>query len=135
MAALMSSDINLAGRRILLVEDEYFIGFEVRNKLLDCWAEVIGPVGNLDEAFAILDRDAWLDAAVLDVNLGGELAFSLADHLVKRDIPFVFTTGYSAEVIPYRLQHVTRCEKPVRSDHIAHLVANMISHGARATHA
>jgi hypothetical protein len=122
----MKSDGNLSGRRILLIEDEYLIGFDLRNELLDCGAEVIGPVGDLDMAFAIVDAEPWLDAAVLDVNLRGELAFSLADYLVRRDIPFVFTTGYGAEVIPYRLQHIMRCDKPVRRGDIANMVATMV---------
>jgi hypothetical protein len=123
----MNSNINLVGCRILLVEDEYLIGFDLRNELLDCGAEVIGPVGDLDMAFDLVQTEGWLDAAILDLNLRGELAFPLADQLIRRGVPFVFTTGYGTEVIPYRLQHIMRCEKPVRSGHLAHMIAGIVS--------
>ena len=40
------------------------------------------------------------DAAILDLNLAGELSFPVADVLRARDIPFDFATGYGRAGIP-----------------------------------
>ena len=53
-----------------------------------------------------------LDVAVLDIKLHDELAYSLADELERQTIPFIFATGYSAEVIPDRYSHIARWRKP-----------------------
>jgi hypothetical protein len=62
---------------------------------------------------------------VIDINLGDELAYSIVDELVPRDIPFVFATGYGSEQIPNRFHHIKRWQKPYDVaaiiDHIAGL--------------
>jgi hypothetical protein len=52
------------------------------------------------------------DVAVIDIKLGGDLAFTIADRLQRRGIPFAFSTGYGAEMIPERFADVIRWEKP-----------------------
>ncbi len=74
----------------------------------------MGPAPTIADALALVAAEP-LDGALLDVNLRGEEAFSVADALVERRVPFVFATGYSAEAIPERHRAVPRCEKPVRA--------------------
>ena len=83
----------LAGKRILLVEDEALIAVMVEQMLGDCGAEVVAAAATLPEALAHC-ASAVCDAAVLDVNLGGALVFPAADVLARRGIPVVFATGY-----------------------------------------
>ena len=92
----------LAGRRLLVVEDEYFLAAELVEALSADGAKVIGPAASVDDALDLLDDTAQLDGAVLDLNLQGEMAFPVADALMERDIPFVFLTGYDQSVIPPR---------------------------------
>lgn len=106
-------DRALAGRRILVVEDEYMLAEDIRELLEGDGAEVIGPVARLADALAIVRTDASIDAGVLDINLQGDLVFPLADRLLELSIPFLFTTGYEAEAIPGRFAFTVRCEKPV----------------------
>jgi hypothetical protein len=68
-------------------------------------------------ALAALEQTV-LDGAILDINLGGEMAFPVADALMARGIPFIFATGYDAQVIPLRFTDVKRCEKPMASEQI-----------------
>ena len=114
--------VALEGRRVLVVEDDYFIADEVASNLERRGAEVVGPVGTVSGALELLDGSSP-DAAVLDINLRGEMAYVIADALIKRDIPFVFATGYDANVIPERFAGVPRCRKPVSYAELARALA------------
>jgi CheY-like chemotaxis protein len=84
---------NLAGLRVLVVEDEMMVSMLIEDMLDDLGCKVIGPASRLDEAMA-LAGEAELDCAVLDVNLGGQSIFPLADFLRAKGAPFAFATGY-----------------------------------------
>jgi hypothetical protein len=75
---LAMPDLCLEGRRILVAEDEYLIAFDVRDALVHAGAEVLGPVPSVDDAAALLERETDIDAAVLDVNLRGDMVFAVA---------------------------------------------------------
>ena len=104
---------SLAGRRILVVEDDFLIGYDFAESLKGLGADVLGPVGNVDDALDLLAETMDVDGVVLDLNLGGEMSYPIADALAERSIPFVFTTGYDKAHIAERFSGVTRCEKPV----------------------
>ena len=103
----------LTGRRVLVVEDEFFLAEDVVKAFQAAGAEVIGPVGDIDDALDLIEDTERLDGAVLDLNLRGEMAFPIADALMERSVPFVFATGYDQAVIPPRFVAVARCEKPI----------------------
>lgn len=84
---------NLAGLRVLVVEDEMMVSMLIEDMLDDLGCKVVGPASRLDEAIA-LAGEAELDCAVLDVNLGGQSIFPLADLLRAKGAPFAFATGY-----------------------------------------
>src|SRR5438270_8852311 len=93
----LTDAVELKGRRVLVVEDEYLIAADIAASLEALGAEVAGPAASVAEALTFLERDGdRLDGAVLDVNLGKERVYPLADVLRSRGIPFVFTTGYDA---------------------------------------
>ena len=102
----------LRDRRILVVEDEYLIAMNLQDALESVGSVVLGPVPSVDKAITTIDSESNIDAAVLDVNLGGALAFAVADKLIARKIPFVFTSGYEDNVIRDRYAHVKTCPKP-----------------------
>ena len=85
----------LTDRRILVVEDEFLLMEDLCRDLQDAGAVVVGPAPSVAQALALIETEPAIDAAILDVNLGGEMAFPVADALQRRDCPFVFTTGYS----------------------------------------
>ena len=102
----------LQGRRILVVEDEYMVAEDLRQGLEALGAEVLGPVPSVAQAMALLDGPAVPDAALLDVNLGGEMVFPVAEALQDRSIPFMFATGYDRCSMPAGYAGVPHCEKP-----------------------
>ena len=110
---------SLRGRRVLVVEDEYLLADDLREALEAAGAEVVGPVGTVTEALDLLARGPAPDAALLDVNLQGEMVYPVADALRARGLPFVFTTGYDAQAIPQAYADVPRAEKPVELQQVA----------------
>ncbi len=104
----------LTGRRILIVEDEYFVADDLANDLRRMGAEVIGPVGNVAEALALVGSTPDLDGAVLDINLHGQMSYPVAALLLTAGTPFLFATGYDAWTVDDAYRHVARYEKPVR---------------------
>ena len=109
----------IAGRRILLAEDDYFIVSDIARAFRAMGAHLIGPFATVEGVMEYLDAAPGLDGAVLDINLRGRMAFAIADRLMREDVPFIFSTGYDDSVIPPRFNGVVRCEKPVRPAAIA----------------
>lgn len=83
----------LAGRVILLVEDEVIVATLVEDMLVDMGARVVGPATTVQAALPLLDREK-VDAAVLDMNLNGTSSEPVARALAARGVPIVYTTGY-----------------------------------------
>lgn len=111
-------DRTLRGMRILVAEDEVMIADDLSGALAEQGAEVLGPAATVARAMAISEDEAAIDAAVLDINLRGEMIYPVADALIARGVPVVFATGYDQFIIPERFTRVPHCEKPVGIDKI-----------------
>ncbi len=109
---------SLKGKRVLVVEDDYFVAKSLADDLRDAGAEVIGPVATVAEALELIGAEE-LDAVVLDVNLRGVMAYPVADRLLARGLPFVLATGYSSSTLPSRYVGAPHCDKPVEVSGLA----------------
>jgi two-component SAPR family response regulator len=106
---------DLAGRRILIVEDEFLLAMELELLLLQRGCLVVGPVSSVGHALALLHGEPP-DAALLDVNLRGERATPVAAALQARRVPFVLITGYTRRQLSEpELRDAPRIDKPVSS--------------------
>ena len=101
------------GNRLLLVEDEILVAMMMRDIFTELGFTVVGPFSRLSEAMVAAVHEE-IDAGIVDVNLGGELVYPVADVLVARQIPFVFVTGYGSESIDGRFGYVPVVKKPVQ---------------------
>jgi CheY-like chemotaxis protein len=90
----MADTSALVGRRILVVEDEMMIAMLVEDMLAELGCAVVGPAHALDVALQLARTEQDLDAALLDVNLGGQPVFAVADALREKGVPAIFSTGY-----------------------------------------
>lgn len=79
--------------RILIVEDDYLIATMLEDIIATAGWDVVGPVGHLAEAIEAATHQEC-EAAVLDINLDGEMAYPIAEVLSRRKVPFVFLSGY-----------------------------------------
>jgi DNA-binding LytR/AlgR family response regulator len=103
----------LDGRRILVVEDDFLVAHALCALLEAAGATVAGPIGWADEALALVnDSTNVFDSAVLDIDLHGEKSYVIADALAKRNVRFVFATGYGADALDSDYLDYPRCEKP-----------------------
>ena len=103
---------DLKGLRVLVVEDEMLVAAEMEATLEDFGCEVVGPFARIGQALDALE-DTLVDAAVLDVNVRGEMIFPVAEALKARGVPMVFCTGYAdLPDIPEPLRDKVRLSKP-----------------------
>lgn len=113
------SDALLEGVRVMVVEDDALIGLDLQDQLETLGARVIGPVPRVSMALEILADAERIDCATLDVSLGKERVFAVADELRERGIPFVFVTSYCRIMLPDEYQDVPCCGKPFDARHVA----------------
>jgi CheY-like chemotaxis protein len=117
----------LRGRSIFIVEDDCVTAMDLAETLSAAGAQVVGPAGTIANAFELLSRRPQLDIALLDIEVEGAFVFDLADELVKRAVPIVFTTGYERNEIPARFHGARHCEKPVGIAAIAHALSDALT--------
>lgn len=115
----------LAGCRVLIVEDDFFIAEDLADAFRAQGAVILGPVSGIDAALALIEAAPGPDAAVLDLNLGVVMSYPIADALMRRRVPFVFTTGYDASAILPHYRSVPRCEKPVDLAQVTRMLRGM----------
>ena len=116
---MLQESKGLSGRHVLVVEDEYFIAADIVRTFRADGAEIIGPVGTVEDALELVFSTPRIDGAILDINLHGEMVYPVADELASRSIPFIFATGYDKTVVPARYAAIKHCEKPVTPQAIA----------------
>ncbi len=113
---MMKSLRTLTGKPILLVEDDYHAATALASSLRQWGVDVVGPSPNVDDALKKIRENRDLAGVVLDVNLGGEMCFPVADELDRRGIPFLFATGYEPNIIPVRFSDKIVLRKPLEDE-------------------
>ena len=106
--------MSLLGKRILIIEDEFFLALCVGQALEEQGCAVIGPATSVQEGLGLIEKTK-INGAILDINLNGEMVYPVAKELMDRNIPFVFTTGYRPHDLPSFCCGIPRLEKPVET--------------------
>ena len=113
-------------RRVLLVEDEELVALDLVEALNSRGWEIVGPAATLDEAMALVGTGIHLDAAVLDVNLQGRWAHTLAEALARRGVPFVVCTGYELVDPDNRFADAPIIAKPIVGDRVGAALSELL---------
>lgn len=101
---------------VLIVEDNMIIALDAEAILAKLGAKVVETASTVSQAISVITQHP-LAFALLDVNLGHESSFPIADVLLERKIPFVFATGYGTNIdFPERFQNVPVVSKPYAAD-------------------
>ncbi|MCH2132944.1 MAG: hypothetical protein MK116_04250 [Phycisphaerales bacterium] len=118
--------------RILIVEDAFLIGMDLKMSLEQMGYEVLGPAPSSARAMSLLQREVC-HGAILDVSLGRETSESVADFLVDKNVPFFFLTGYNnANLVDESLQEKPLYHKPMNRESLAEAVQSHIVGGQAA---
>ena len=120
----MSETRSFSGLRVLVVEDEMMVSMLIEDMLSDLGCTIVGPASRLEEAMA-LARENTIDCAVLDVNLGGQPIFPLADLLRERGRPFAFATGYGDAGLRDADRGTPVLQKPFREGDLARVLGEL----------
>lgn len=115
----------LRGKRFLIVEDEPMIALDIVAGLESAGVDVEGPIGSVEDALAAIE-DASFDGVLLDANLHGEPAGEIAAALTRRDIPFVFVTGYGRQALPESFGQSAMLTKPFTQDQLLQAAAQLV---------
>jgi CheY-like chemotaxis protein len=122
----------LYGLQVFVVEDEAMVAMMLEDMLADFGCIISGVAGTLRDAQDQLSSMSMIDAAILDVNLGGEFVFPVADMLVARNVPFVFSTAYGTPELLERYPRSKLLRKPYAPEALAKALSDFI--GSRSTH-
>ena len=106
----------------MIVEDEALVAMILEEQLEELGFSIAVTCASVSEAIRAID-DYAPDAAILDVNLAGQLVYPVADRLLDRGIPFVFVTGYGRESIDPSYAAIQILEKPIERQVLAGVFA------------
>jgi DNA-binding NtrC family response regulator len=116
----------MAGKRVLIVEDEVLVALDIESALTDAGMVVSGRAGTLDAARRAVALGEF-DAVLLDANLAGQPVLDLAAALQRQGVPFAFATGYGREGIAAEFRNVPVLSKPFTSEQLIGLMRRLLA--------
>lgn len=124
---MATSETALQGRRVLVAEDEFIIGYDLEGMLAGFGCAVLGPVPSVAAAEALLAAERP-DMALLDLVLGDALAVALFPKLRAMGVPFALLTGYDPEVVGLHGQQGVPClRKPYGEAELRELLLDLVA--------
>ena len=124
----MNAACELAGRRVLVVEDEFLIAMFLEDLLAAAGCSLIGPMPSISEALAALAGETQPDSALLDFHGAGGTSVAVADTLAARGIPMVFLTGFGREILPPQYQDRPVLTKPYDAAELIEALTGALRH-------
>lgn len=104
---------DLAGRRILVVEDEFFLSLDICTQIENCGGVVVGPAPTLDQGYELFYTRPLPDGGILNIRLGRDMTYPLADDLLAAGVPLIFASSENRASIPQKYANVPLLGKPV----------------------
>lgn len=116
----------LAGRRVLVIEDEMLILMMIEDMLEDLGCASVTAAARVSEAVALIEQQSF-DIAMLDVNLGGTDSRLVADALAARAVPFFYSTGNAGHTIGESFRDRPALKKPFEFEALADMVKRLLA--------
>jgi CheY-like chemotaxis protein len=105
---------DLSNRKVLVVEDEMMIAMLIEDILEEFGCELVGPATNVPRALELIEKES-VDVAVLDLNLDGQDTYAIAGALQRKNVPFIFATGYGSTVLRQEYGNRPVLQKPFQA--------------------
>lgn len=115
---------SLSGRRLLIVEDDYYQAQDLLMCLTDAGAQIVAIAGDVLAVEDFLDGQQ-IDLALLDINLGNKSSFEVARILSGNKIPVMFLTGYQRDILPADLVGIPLLSKPYNESYLVKKLSDM----------
>ena len=113
--------------RVFVVEDESLVAMQLEDILADLGCAVVGMAMRLSRALEMLETIKEIDVAILDVNLGGEKVYAVAETLRGRGVPMVFATGYGRGGVLAEWQSRPVLQKPYTDAQVAQVLVEAVT--------
>ncbi|WP_192641355.1 response regulator [Bosea sp. OAE506] len=128
------TDRILTGLRMLVVEDEMMLLMMIESMLEEIGCQSISVAATVKQALLLIETETF-DLAMLDLNLNGDRSYPVADALAEQAVPFMFSTGYSADGMlePYRNSLILK--KPYSFEALAGALEKLIGNDRRVPEA
>jgi len=120
----------LRGYRVLVVEDNFHLAETLSDLLDECGCVTVGPAARVSDALSLCGND--LDGALLDISLGRETSFAIADRLTEQGVPFLFLSGYENSIIPARFGNIPNLGTPYDRDKLLEVAERRFARPGRA---
>lgn len=114
--------------RILILEDEAHIARLLAKMLQNFGCKVVGPVKDLPAALRAINENT-LDAAILDVKVGGINTREVADELIRRGTPLAFASGNQSSATLKKYAPTLMITKPYAAENIYEVLCELIQPG------
>ncbi len=116
----------LAGKRVLVCEDELLVSMLIEDLLKERGCIIVGPFATVSSARDAA-REAEIDIAVLDVNLRGSTIYPVAEILAQRDVPLLILSGYGKEAVPPDRPKWRACSKPFNTAELVSILCELLA--------
>jgi len=117
--------MDLRDKRILVVEDDYYLAHDICDDLKRHHATVLGPAPTPFFASNLLSHRR-IDGAVLDVILHREHVYDLADELCRRGVPLLFATALGSDQLPERFRDFPHIQKPYSAIEVVSAMQHLV---------
>lgn len=121
----------LGGAQVLIIEDEFLLADDIARALRQAGGEPLGPVSTISQAQKLVGENA-IDAAIIDVNLHGEMASEFISRLAATALPCLIVSGYAGDALPESLSGIPRLEKPVSAASVIQLLAKELARAGQS---
>jgi DNA-binding NarL/FixJ family response regulator len=119
----MAKKLDLAGKTVLVVEDEAVIAMEMEEAVREAGGMVIGPAPSVGAAMLLIAEHPNIDAAILDVRLQDGVSIGVAQELRRKGVAVIFVTGYDDWCRPDDLLDVPIQRKPADAHDVVRLLS------------
>jgi CheY-like chemotaxis protein len=116
----------LSNRRVLVVEDEMMIAMLIEDMLDEFSCKLVGPATNVPRALELIAKEN-VEIAVLDLNLGGEDTYAIAEALQQKNVPFIFATGYGSTGVRQEYGNRQVLQKPFQARDLENALAEALA--------
>ena len=131
LVEIPNGDVSL--KSVLILEDEVLVSMMMEDLVRELGVETVHVAADAEAAKTVVST-ADLDCAVLDVRVRDGNSAEVADMLLVRGIPFVFSTGSGLESLPERHRHLPLITKPFADDDLRMLLLDTVAANRARTH-